>query len=117
MLQPRNLIVVEAQSEVQIIERHQSLTDTPVLTNVVTEIFTHKGAQVDYYKIQNDHEEASLVDSTYIHQEKHSHAKVHTFSFGGQFIRNNLHFYHKDQATQSTMKGICLLYTSPSPRD
>ena len=43
MLQPRNLIVVEAQSEVQIIERHQSLTDTPVLTNVVTEIYTHKG--------------------------------------------------------------------------
>ena len=109
MLQPRNLIVVEAQSEVQIIERHQSLTDTPVLTNVVTEIFTHKGAQVDYYKIQNDHEEASLVDSTYIHQEKHSHAKVHTFSFGGQFIRNNLHFYHKDQAIQSTMKGITLV--------
>ena len=30
MLQPRNLIVVEAQSEVQIIERHQSLTDTAV---------------------------------------------------------------------------------------
>ena len=109
MLQPRNLVVVEAQSEVQIIERHQSLSDTAVLTNVVTEIFTHKGAQVDYYKIQNDREEASLVDSTYIHQEKHSHAKVHTFSFGGQFIRNNLHFYHKDQAIQSTMKGITLV--------
>ena len=52
MLQPRNLVVVEAQSEVQIIERHQSLSDTAVLTNVVTEIFTHKGAQLDYYKIQ-----------------------------------------------------------------
>jgi Fe-S cluster assembly protein SufD len=109
MLQPRNLIVADQQAEVQIIERHQSLSDTEVFTNVVTEIFTHKGAQVDYYKIQNDHEEASLVDSTYIVQQKHSHAKVHTFSFGSRFVRNNLHFYHKDEAIQSTMKGITLV--------
>lgn len=36
MLQPRNLIVVNENSHVQIIERHQSLTDNPVLTNSVT---------------------------------------------------------------------------------
>ncbi len=109
MLQPRNLIVVEPKAEVQIIERHQSLSDAAVFTNSVTEIFAHKGSQIDYYKIQNDHQEASLIDSTYISQQKHSHAKVHTFSFGGKLIRNNLHFYHKDQAIESTMKGITLI--------
>ncbi|MGB1307564.1 MAG: Fe-S cluster assembly protein SufD, partial [Oceanihabitans sp.] len=35
--QPRNLIVVDENAHVQIIERHQSLTDNPVLTNSVTE--------------------------------------------------------------------------------
>jgi Fe-S cluster assembly protein SufD len=109
MLQPRNLVVVDSNAEVQIIERHQSLNDVSVFTNSVTEIFTLKGAQVDYYKIQNDHKEASLIDSTYISQQKHSHAKVHTFSFGGKLIRNNLHFYHKDSAIESTMKGITLI--------
>ena len=39
MIQPRNLVVAERNAHVQIIERHQSLTDNPVLTNVVTEIF------------------------------------------------------------------------------
>ncbi|HLV69888.1 MAG TPA: hypothetical protein VKY34_04215, partial [Xanthomarina sp.] len=35
MNQPRNLIVVNENSHVQIIERHQSLTNNPVLTNSV----------------------------------------------------------------------------------
>ena len=42
-LQPRNLIVVGENSHVQIIERHQSLSDNKVLTNVVTEIFAENG--------------------------------------------------------------------------
>ena len=51
MLQPRNLIVADENSQVQIIERHQSLTENPVFTNSVTEIFADKRAMVDYYKI------------------------------------------------------------------
>ena len=39
MLQPRSLVVVGENAHVQIIERHQSLTDNPVLTNAVTEIY------------------------------------------------------------------------------
>jgi len=81
MLQPRNLIVVGENSHVQIIERHQNLTDNAVLTNSVTEIFANKRAIVDYYKIQNDKENASLIDNTFVNQKQESIAKVHTFSF------------------------------------
>lgn len=109
LLQPRNLIVVGKNAEVQIVERHQSLSESATFTNVVTEIFTEQNAQLDYYKIQNDHVEASLIDNTYISQQKHSHAKVHTFSFGGKLTRNNLHFYHKAPEIYSTMKGITLI--------
>ena len=70
MLQPRNLIVVDENSHVQIIERHQSLTENPVLTNSVTEIFANKRAIVDYYKIQNDKQSASLIDNTFIKQKQ-----------------------------------------------
>ena len=109
ILQPRNLIVLEKNAEIQIVERHQSLSSNTTFTNVVTEIFTEQNAQLDYYKIQNDNAEASLVDSTYISQQKHSHAKVHTFSFGGKLTRNNLNFYHKSAEINSTMKGITLI--------
>lgn len=109
MLQPRNLVVVDENSHVQIIERHQSLTDNPVLTNSVTEIFTNKRAIVDYYKIQNDRETASLIDNTFINQKQESLAKVHTFSFGGKITRNNLNFFQNGERIDSTMKGITII--------
>ncbi|WP_044401705.1 Fe-S cluster assembly protein SufD [Lacinutrix sp. Hel_I_90] len=109
LLQPRNLIVVDENSHVQIIERHQSLTDNPVLTNSVTEIFGNKRAIVDYYKIQNDNGNASLIDNTFINQKDQSHCLVHTFSFGGKLIRNNLNFYQNGERIDSTMKGITII--------
>ena len=108
-LQPRNLIVADANSQVQIIERHQSLQEHQVVTNSVTEIIAHQEALVDYYKIQNDLDTASLIDNTYIAQDKNSHVSVHTFSFGGKITRNNLNFYQKGERINSTLKGITLL--------
>lgn len=109
LVQPRNLIIVGENAHVQIIERHQSLNENPVLTNSVTEIFAQKRAIVDYYKIQNDNLEASLIDNTYIAQKEQSHASVHTFSFGGNLTRNNLNFYHQGEHIDSTLKGITII--------
>ena len=109
MLQPRNLVIVGENAHVQIIERHQSLTEHPILTNSVTEIFAKKRAIVDYYKIQNDAQTASLIDNTYITQKRNSHASVHTFSLGGNLTRNNLNFYHEEERIDSTMKGVTII--------
>jgi len=109
MLQPRNLIVVEQNAEVQIIERHQSLTENEVFTNSVTEIFAAKDAIVDYYKVQNDASSASLVDNTYISQQDSSVVRVHTFCFGGKLTRNNLNFYQNGERIDSTLKGVTIL--------
>jgi len=109
MLQPRNLIIAEENAEVQVIERHQSLTDNEILTNSVTEIFAGKDAIVDYYKVQNDRESASLIDNTYIDQKEKSHVSVHTFSFGGKLTRNNLNFIQDGEHIDSTLKGVTLL--------
>ena len=109
MLQPRNLILVDENSHVQIIERHQSLTSNVVLTNSVTEVFANKRAIVDYYKVQNDNQEASLIDNTFISQKQSSNVSVHTFSFGGKLVRNNLQFFQKGERIDSTMKGITII--------
>jgi Fe-S cluster assembly protein SufD len=109
MIQPRNLIVIGENAHVQIIERHQSLTTNSVFTNSVTEVFTEKRAYLDYYKIQNDKENASLIDNTTIHQEQDSICKVHSFSLGGKLIRNNLNFIQNGEHCESTLKGITIL--------
>ncbi|HET8887077.1 MAG TPA: Fe-S cluster assembly protein SufD [Salinimicrobium sp.] len=109
MLQPRNLIVVEENAQVQIIERHQSLNENPVFTNVVTEIFADKNAVVDYYKIQNDRNEASLIDNTSLIQKSDSNCSVHTFSFGGKITRNNLNFHQEGTGVTSTLNGVTII--------
>ena len=109
LVQPRNLIVVEENAHVQIIERHQSLTGNAALSNVVTEVFAAKNATVDFYKIQNDNTNASLVDNTYIEQKSNSVVSVHTFSFGGNITRNNLNFYQKGEHIDSILKGVTIL--------
>ena len=109
LVQPRNLIVVGENSHVQIIERHQSLNENPVLTNSVTEIFAQKRAIVDYYKIQNDNLEANLIDNTYVSQQKETNVSVNTFSFGGNLTRNNLNFYHFGERIVSILNGITII--------
>lgn len=109
LLQPRNLIVAGRNAHVQIIERHQSLSQHPVLTNTVSEIYADRHATIDYYKIQNDHTTASLIDNTFIEQASETTVSVHTFSFGGNIIRNNLNFFQKGERVDSILKGITMI--------
>lgn len=109
MTQPRNLVVVEENAEVTIIERHQSLSASPVLTNTATEIFALRDSRLNYYKIQNDNENASLIDSTSVKQYRNSSVNVGTFSFGNKFIRNNLNFFLEEEHTESTLDGITII--------
>lgn len=109
LLQPRNLIIVGENAHVQIIERHQNLTENKVFTNSVTEIFAAKRAIIDYYKVQNDTLDSSLIDNTYIKQKKQSNVTFHTFSFGGNITRNNLNFYQEEENIESTLKGITII--------
>ena len=46
-LQPRNLIIVEENAEVQILERHQSLSNHRPFTNSVTEIYAKDSSRMD----------------------------------------------------------------------
>ena len=109
MSQTRNLIVVEDRAEVQILERHQSLSDEYVFTNSVTEISVGKEANLKHYKIQNDQNTASLVDSTFVKQGAKSSALVDTFAFSGELTRNNLHFEFAGEHAEAHMDAITLL--------
>ncbi len=109
LLQPRNLVIVDENSQVKIIERHQSLSNKSVLTNTLTEIFANKRAHVDYYKIQNDNLKASLIDYTFIQQKDQSLVSVNTFTFGGDLTRNTLSFYQKGEYVNSVLNGITLI--------
>jgi len=109
MFQPRNMIIVDENSQVQIIERHQSLSENKVFTNSVTEIYADKKSIIDYYKIQNDNLQASLIDNTYVNQQRNSTFSMHTFSFGNELVRNNLNISQNDEFIETTIKGVTII--------
>lgn len=109
MYQPRNLIVVGDNAQVQIIERHQTLDDKANLTNAVTEVNVGRNADIQIYKFQNDSDAVSLIDHTFIRQERDSLASVFTFSFGGKIVRNNLNFYQNGENCNSILDGITII--------
>lgn len=109
MLQPRNLIVLEENSEVKIVERHQSLSENAVLTNSATEIFAEKNSRLHYYKVQNDSLNASLIDNTSIKQYAGSQVNMGTFAFGNKFVRNNLNVYLEEENTETFMDGVTII--------
>lgn len=109
MYQPRNLIVIGNNSQAHIIERHQTLDNKANLTNSVTEVHVGRNAEIDYYKVQNDTIEASLIDNTFISQERDSRAAFQTFSFGGKLTRNNLNFVQNGENSNSILNGITVI--------
>lgn len=109
MVQVRNLVVLEEGAQAQIIERHQSLGDSQVLTNAVSEVFCGANAKVSWYKIQNDRSTAALIDHTTVLQDRDSRAEFGTYTLGGRFVRNNLHFHLNGSGSHAELKGISLL--------
>ena len=111
LYQPRNLIIVDENSHVEIIERHQSLSENSTLVNSVSEIYCNQRSIVQHYKIQDDNKNASLIDNTFISQQRNSDYTLHTFSFGGELTRNNLSIFQNDERIESTIKGITIIPT------
>ena len=109
LYQPRNLVVVDENSQVEIIEKYHSLNDNSVLVNTVTEIYADKKSNIKHYKIQNDNNTSSLIDNTFVSQEHSSSYSLHTFSFGGELIRNNLNIFQNDERIESTINGITII--------
>ena len=107
--QPRNLIIVGENSQVEIIERHQSLSENSVLVNSVSEIYCDVRSVVKHYKIQNDKTNASLIDNTFVSQERNSDYSLHTFSLGGELTRNNLSILQNGERIESTINGITII--------
>ena len=107
--QVRNLFVVEDRAEVQLFERHHSLNSEYVFTNTVSESFVGDSAYYKHFKIQNDQDTTTLVDSTFVKQGAKSSALVDTFAFGGDLTRNNLHFEFSGEYAEAHMDAITLL--------
>ncbi|MCF6357952.1 MAG: Fe-S cluster assembly protein SufD [Draconibacterium sp.] len=105
----RNLIIIEQGASTNLIFCDHTLNLNNYLNNAVTEIFVGENANLDYYTLQNQHNNTTSINSIYIQQERDSVATTHTYSLHGGLIRNNLKFVLNGENAEANMYGMAFL--------
>jgi Fe-S cluster assembly protein SufD len=103
---PRNLIIVGAGSQVQIVERYTGTGR--YLTNSVTEIVVGENAIVEHIKLEEESGESFHVATIQVQQERNSNFKSHNISLGGLLVRNDVNAI-LSSGCESTLNGLYLL--------
>ncbi|MFH0865910.1 MAG: SufD family Fe-S cluster assembly protein, partial [Bacteroidota bacterium] len=88
-IQPRNLVVVDKNSNLSLVLCDDALSHFPSLNNSVTEIFVDENASIDHYKMQNNDNHSSMINNLSFHQLDHSRVSSNITTLNGGFIRNN----------------------------
>jgi Fe-S cluster assembly protein SufD len=104
--QPRNLIVIGKRAEVQVAEAFRSLGEHQCFTNAVTEFVVAEEANVHYYKIQNESDNAYHIGTTSVYQEGKSVFTANTVTANGGFVRNNLNIKIDGEYAEANMFGL-----------
>ena len=106
LLQPRSLIYIDKQAELQITETYYSKGENESITNEVMEIVMARDAILDYYKIQNDSSNAGQISTTHIRQIEKGVINAVTVSLNGSIVRNNLHAILEASLGEAHLYGL-----------
>jgi Fe-S cluster assembly protein SufD len=106
--QHRNLIIVEKNSGLSIIICDHTLSPQKFLTNAVTEVYVGENSHFDIIRVQNEHNNASKLTHTFIHQEKNSRASSNNVTLHGGLVRNSTYHYLGGEGAESNSYGLYL---------
>ena len=107
MNHPRNLFVVEEESQVAIVEDYVSLGDTAgSLCNTATELVAKDGAIVSHYMIEREDKQSFNISTLRIEQGRNANVASHSVLLGGGIVRNNVHPVLAGEGTECLINGL-----------
>jgi len=107
-IQPRNLIIADANSRVTVIESYVSTSNTAYFTNAVTEIVAGDHAAVELLKIQDEAPTAYHIATIQGQFGRESHVYVHSFALGAKLSRNNIRARLAGEHLECILNGLYL---------
>ena len=105
----RLLMIVEENSNANLVEKFDTVGSHPVFSSWVDEIVVGERATLNYCKIQNDIDSTLQVASTLIHQHNASRVNSFTLTLRGKIIRNNFGIAIDGERCESHFYGLYLL--------
>ena len=107
MNHPRNLFVIEEESQVAIVEDYFSLGDTAgSLCNTATELVAKDGAIVSHYMIEREHKLSFNISTLRIAQGRNANVASHSVLLGGGIVRNNVHPVLAGEGSECLINGL-----------
>ena len=107
MNHPRNLFVVEQESEVALLEDYVSLGSSgSALCNTASELLVGEGAVVSHYMIEREHKDAFNISTLRIEQGRNSNVASHSVLLGGGLVRNNVHPVLAGEGAECLINGL-----------
>lgn len=107
IINPRNLIIIEPNAQVEIIEDHQGISETDYFINAVSEVYLEENAIMNITSIQNETSHGlHYIGSLEIQQKRNSQLKCTTISLSGKLIRNNIHTSLTDVGCHADLQGL-----------
>jgi Fe-S cluster assembly protein SufD len=107
--QPRTLVHVAENAQVQLVEIFATIGSQESFTNHVMEIIVEQGAETGYYKIQNEAPSANQVSTTHIRQIGKSYTYAVTISLDGGIVRNNMNVVMEAAHCEAHLYGLYFL--------
>ena len=106
--QPRVLVLTGANSQVRVVESHAGDSETPYLSNAVTEVSVGDHAVVDHYTLVREAEAAFRIGSLHVTLGRASNFSSHTITLGGAIVRNTAHVVLAGEGGECTLNGLYL---------
>ena len=109
MINSRNLIILGKNSKVSFMHCDDSVNHHSTFINTLTEIYVGENAGIELYKLQNLNDETSLLNNTFLYQEKNSRTKISVVTLNGGKIRNEIHVDLRGEGAETDLNGIYLM--------
>ncbi len=107
---PRNLILLDDESQATVIESYVGLDRGAYLTNAVTELRVGNGANLEHYKMQRESEAAVHISNTALIQGRSSMVASTSLNLGGGTVRNDVGTLFADEGASLNLNGLYLLH-------
>jgi len=108
----RILIIMEPNSQAQLLVCDHSQEETLCLANQVIEIFAEENASFDYYDLEESNHSTVRFSSLYVEQAAHSNVMINGITLTNGLTRNNYYINLNGANAETSLCGMSVLDAS-----
>ncbi|MCO6442147.1 MAG: Fe-S cluster assembly protein SufD [Nitrococcus mobilis] len=105
---PRTLIVAEEASQFSLVEHFVGADEPFALNCPVAEIVAQQGANVDYYKVQEEGGGSAHLGAVHVEAARDATVHVHSFACGAKLARTDIYANLTGPGADVTLNGLYL---------